>query len=201
MSCKCCHHECETPTTNNGVIDASEIESTFNETMTLEEVKTALYLRYGIGIELRSLDEVNDIYYLDRRYVFFRTDLFYKHTKEFTMKLSDMLYRNYYWINSPYKMEALYDNVKKNIVAKGYVKNKELFIPITMDDGRTVKFYPDYVNEKTLWCMHYFDQSWFSKPDLESGNEYVKKIFDFFEREEDWTLEFYFEEHYERDFD
>ena len=147
MACKCCH--CDSSSESNTSNNSSASTSTgliSNDSMTLEEVKKALWMKYGIMIELRSLDEINDIYYLDRKYVFYRNKMLYKHVKEFTCYLKDILYRNYYWINSPYKMNAIYDNIRDDIRKGGYSKNTKYYIPISMDDGHNIKFYPDYVN-------------------------------------------------------
>lgn len=173
---------------------------TLNNKLNKEDIKKLLYLKYGNCIELRSLND-KDPYCLEGRYKFFRNELLYKHTKEFTEVLKNLLYRNYYWINSQYKMNTIYDNIKRDIKKGNFIKNESYYMELHMNDGYDIKWYPDYINLKNKAFLHYFDMSWFSCADVNHTREITEKIFEFFRNNDEWSLDYYYEENYERDFD
>lgn len=189
--CKCCHCECIPDTDNDG-------NESLNNIMTKDQVEKALYLKYGICIKLLSNEEA---YNLENRYRFYRTDLLGKYPKEFMCRLKYMLYRNYYWIDTRYKALAIYDNLKKYIKKNKMVKNKDYYIICHMDDGYDIKFYPRYINEDTKTILHYFDMSWFTCPGEENGREFFKKIIDYYENNDEYTLEYFVAGRFEHDFD
>lgn len=181
----------------------SNKDNKLNTKLSLDEVKKLLWLKYGICIELKSLHEVNGEYDINKKYTFYRTDALHKHTKEFVCYLRDILYRNYYWINTNYKMNSLYDNIKRDIKKGNFVKNKKKFkIIIHMNDGYDIFFYPDYVNMETKSCLHIFDMSWFTTCDKEtSKREYMCKVLDYFDKSTEWSLDYYCPMTYDTDFD
>lgn len=160
------------------------------------ELERKIYLRYGCCITIKRPKDKQE-YSLEERIVFVRENILYKHKKEFVYKIQDILYRNYYWMDSPYKINSFYENLRNDL--DGYSKNTEYYLPITMEDGYHYYFYPEYVNEKENTFLHYFDMSWFC--DVHSPRQILKDIYTYFNNSKTDCLISYEADSWSRDYD
>jgi hypothetical protein len=162
-----------------------------------EDLKSKLFLKYGLEITIRDKE---DYYDSNKNYVFIRKSPYIhrKDYKEFTMKPQDILNRNYYWIDSLYRQNAVYDRL---IPLKGYEENKkiELSIPIKKAEGDFYYFTPRYYNSIEKKFIHYFDKSFYR--DIEDPNNLLLDIIEYFENEKEYTLEMYEFSYCSRDYD
>lgn len=171
--------------------------------LTRSEVEHDLYIRYGIGIEL-SKNEHNTTFDMFSLYKFLHTGrVTHKYPEEFTSTLPEILYRNVYWINSPYRMNILYSEIKEELDNEGYIENKEsCSIKIKTQDNRVIPFIPKMINKKDKHLFfHYFDMSYFSGRDMKTGEltpyYYMGKILNHFNKSKKDSLAYAIDECYD----
>lgn len=168
--------------------------------LTKSEVEHDLFMRYGIGIEL-SNNERNDTFNMFDLYKFMHTaKVRYKYAEEFTSTIPDLLYRNVYWINSPYRMNILYEEMQEELKSEGYIENRENYsFKIKTQDSRVVPFIPKMINknDKHLF-FHYFDMSYFSGRNKKTGElhpyYYMGKILNHFNKSKKDSLAYAIDE-------
>lgn len=162
--------------------------------MSKDEVIHKLYMRYGICISL--VDTHRNSYHLNSPYKF-KINIPKRNSKEFSCKLCDILYRNYYWMDSAYKMQETYEGRFPKEISGMKSNIKKYGVQINMDDGYTFFFIPDYINLEKREFFHYFDMSYFTCPHC--PREIYKKIMSAFEENEEWLLNYSEAEDFEKD--
>lgn len=163
-----------------------------------ETLQNKLWSLYGNCVQLVSNERR---YFMESSYIFRTSRCLDRHPKEFSMKTKDVLYRNYYWIDSRYKTKEIYQNLRSDICCGKYKENngKSIFrLMIKMDDGYDIFFIPEYYNPKTKSCLHYFDMSYFLGANMQP-REFLSKILDFYEENEEYSLEYYIPDGFEKD--
>lgn len=166
-----------------------------NNKISREDLESAIFLSYGTFIKLE--DKNDTTFDMNQQYRFSINKPLFKYPKEFAMEVKDLLYRNFYWIDTPYRMNEIYSNY--DLINKGYKHNVERYgIEITMSDGYQFYFVPDFINLKNKSFFHWFDMSYQYCPN--SPREILRNILSAFEVEEEWTLEYGMEDTFEKDY-
>lgn len=160
-----------------------------------EDLISKLFLAYGKCVELISHDKK---FSMETPYVFQTKPCFERYPKEFSCTPKDILYRNWYWIDSEYKRKEIYYGLSKDINEGEYKENKIFKLNIALRDGYLIKFIPDYYNEETKSCLHYFDMSYFYGNDMKP-REYLQNIFSFFEDNDKYELNYFIPTGFEKD--